>query len=115
MPIHYSCLAASILAAGMGQIAIKGGATGTETFFEQCVNPLTIIGLFTYVLAAAGYLVAIRGIPVSIAFPSVSASYILVGIAAHFLWNEPFGFKQLIAVAFIGVGIVLLHLPSSAA
>ena len=110
MPFYYSFLLAAIFLGVLGQIALKSAANRTEGLFEQFLHPLTIVGLAAYALAAVGYIVAIRRIPVSVAFPSVSASYIFVAIAAHFLWNEPFGIGQLIGIAFIGLGLYFLHL-----
>ena len=112
MLFYYLFLIVSILLGVLGQIALKSGADRTGTFFEQLLNPLTLVGLGAYALAALCYLVSIRRIPVSVAFPSVSASYIAIAIAAHFLWNEPFGLRQLLSIALIGFGIYLLHLPS---
>jgi drug/metabolite transporter (DMT)-like permease len=95
----------------LGQLAIKSGAGRTGSFLQQCLDPFTILGLVAYALAAVGYMVAIRRIPVSVAFPSVSASYIVVAIVAHFLWNEPFGIRQLLAIVLIVSGVYLLNVP----
>ena len=55
------------------------------------------------------YIVALKKIPVSVAFPSVAASYAAVAIIAHLLWNEPFGWPQLGGLLLIGGGILLIH------
>ena len=109
MRFYYSFLAGSILLGSLGQIALKHAANQSENFLNQCLNPLTIFGLIIYALAAVAYMVALRKIPVSVAFPSVSASYMLVAFAAFLLWNEPFGFKQVAAIGIIGAGIYLLN------
>ena len=109
MSIFHWFLVASILLGVAGQLMLKSGAEQAATFVQQCLQPLTIFGFGAYVLSAVCYIVAIRGISVSIAFPSVSASYVLVGIGAHVLWNEPFGRKQLAAFAFIMIGIYCMH------
>jgi len=51
---------------------------------------------------------ALRKIPVSVAFPSVSLSYVVVAVAGHFLWNEPFGFTQIAGLALICGGVLVL-------
>ena len=43
------------------------------------------------------------------AFPSVAASYAVVAVLAHLLWNEPLGWPQIGGIALIGGGIVLIH------
>lgn len=54
-------------------------------------------------------MVALKGLPLSIAFPSVAVSYGLVAIAAHYLWNEPLGLQQVCGIALLGVGLLVLH------
>ena len=107
--ISYVCLAMAILLGIGGQIALKSAADGSGTIIGQIINPLTIIGFAIYILAALCYIVALKKIPVSIAFPSVSASYVLVAVLAHLLWNEPFGLPQITGLLLIGSGVVLIH------
>ena len=110
MAIYYLSLAAAILFGIAGQIALKSGALGSATVAAQFLNPLTIIGFAIYVLAALFYIVALKKIPVSVAFPSVGASYAIVAVLGHLLWNEPFGWPQIGGLVLIGGGILLIHL-----
>ena len=109
MTAYYTSLFAAILIGIAGQIALKSGANGSATVATQFLNPSTIIGLALYVLAALFYIVALKKIPVSIAFPSVAASYAVVAVLAHLLWNEPLGWPQLAGIALIGSGVLLIH------
>lgn len=109
MAIYYLSLIAAILFGIVGQIALKSGALGSSSLVAQFVNPLTIIGFVIYVAAAFCYIVALKKIPVSVAFPSVAASYAVVAVIAHLLWNEPFGWQQLGGLLLIGGGILLIH------
>ena len=110
MTIYYVSLVGAILFGVAGQLALKSGALASPTLAAQFVNPLTIIGFGIYVLAAFCYIVALKKIPVSVAFPSVAASYVVVAVIAHLLWNEPFGLPQLGGLVLIGSGILLIHL-----
>jgi len=107
--IYYLSLVAAILFGIAGQIALKSGALGSATVAAQFLNPLTIVGFAIYVLAALFYIVALKKIPVSVAFPSVGASYAIVAVLGHVLWNEPFGWPQIGGLLLIGGGIVLIH------
>ena len=109
MAIYYVSLAASILLGVAGQITLKSGAVNSATVAAQFVNPLTIIGFAIYVFAAFCYIVALKKIPVSVAFPSIAASYAVVAVIAHLLWNEPLGWPQFGGMLLIGGGILLLH------
>jgi hypothetical protein len=59
--------------------------------------------------AALCYIVALKKIPVSIAFPSVSASYAVIAVLAHILWNEPLGWTQIGGILLISSGVLLIH------
>jgi drug/metabolite transporter (DMT)-like permease len=106
---YYVSLLAAILFGVAGQVALKSGAMAAPTLAAQFVNPLTIAGFVIYVLAAFCYIVALKKIPVSLAFPSVAASYVVVAVIAHWLWDEPFGWPQVGGLLLIGVGILLIH------
>jgi small multidrug resistance pump len=107
--LSYLGLVAAILLGIAGQIALKSAAVGASSFGAQLFNPLTLLGLVIYGLASIAYIVALNRIPVSIAFPSVAASYVIVALLAHFLWNEPLGWAQLGGIALISGGILLIH------
>ena len=109
MAIYYVSLIGAILFGVAGQIALKSGAMSSQTVAAQFVNPLTIIGFAIYVFAAFCYIVALKKIPVSVAFPSIAASYAVVAVIAHFLWNEPLGWPQLGGMLLIAGGILMLH------
>ena len=107
--LSYIGLAGAILFGIAGQIALKSGALASATLAAQFVNPLTLVGIAIYACAAACYIIALQRIPVSVAFPSVSASYAIVAFIAHLLWGEPFGWPQIAALFLILAGIALLH------
>jgi drug/metabolite transporter (DMT)-like permease len=75
---------------------------------SQLLRPSTLCGLALYGFSAVLYIIALRKIPVSVAFPSVSLSYALVAILGHLLFGEPFGVRQIVGIALImgGVGLI---------
>lgn len=107
--LAYLGLAAAIVLGIAGQIALKSAAVGAPSLLAQLFNPLTLLGLAIYALASFGYIVALHRIPVSVAFPSVAASYAIVAVLAHLLWNEPLGWPQLGGIALIACGIFLIN------
>jgi undecaprenyl phosphate-alpha-L-ara4N flippase subunit ArnE len=109
MSVYYTSLLAAILFGIAGQIALKSAAEKSATIAAQFLNPLTIIGLAIYIVAALCYILALKKIPVSIAFPSVAASYAVVAVLAHILWNEPLGWPQLAGIVLICSGVLLIH------
>ncbi|MGE5271793.1 MAG: SMR family transporter [Thiohalocapsa sp.] len=109
MTLYYVCLVSAILFGVAGQVALKSGAVASGSILAQFANPMTLLGLAVYGFAAICYVVALKKIPVSVAFPSVAASYAVVAIIAHLAWDEPFGWPQLAGLLLIGSGILLIH------
>jgi small multidrug resistance pump len=109
MAVYYTSLMAAILLGVGGQIALKSAADGAASLVTQILNPMTIIGFTIYMLAAVCYIIALKKIPVSIAFPSVSASYAIVAVIAHLLWHESLGWPQIAGLFRISSGVVLIN------
>jgi drug/metabolite transporter (DMT)-like permease len=108
MTVYYVALGFGILAGIGGQLLLKAGADAPD-FVSQVLRPSTLCGLALYGSAAFLYIVALRKIPVSVAFPSVSLSYAIVAVLGHFLFGEPFGIKQIGGIALIMGGVVLIN------
>lgn len=108
MTVYYVALGIGILAGIAGQMLLKAGADAPD-FTSQLMRPSTLAGLALYGSAAFLYIIALRKIPVSVAFPSVSLSYAIVAVLGHFLFGEPFGIKQIGGIALIMGGVVLIN------
>jgi drug/metabolite transporter (DMT)-like permease len=107
---YYLALTAAILAGVCGQILLKNGAIHTPGgWVQQILAPYTIGGLLFYIVGALTYIYAIRRVPLTLAFPSNAAAYVLVAVAAHYLWGESFGWHQLAGIVVVGAGIFLLY------
>jgi small multidrug resistance pump len=108
MMVYYLALGIAMLAGVGGQVLLKDGA-GAPNLVAQMLRPSTLGGLALYGFSAVAYIIALRKIPVSVAYPSVALSYALVGILGHFLFGEPFGLKQIGGLALIigGVGLII--------
>ena len=106
---YYAALMAGILLGIAGQILLKTGAERSAGMLAQFLDPFTILGFGAYTVAAVFYIIAIKKIPISQAFPSVSASYVIVALLGHLLWGEPLGWPQIAGLALIAGGILLLH------
>ena len=79
MMIYYVVLGIGILTGIGGQMLLKAGADA-PTLVGQLLRPSTLLGLALYGSAAFLYIFALRKIPVSVAFPSVSLSYAIVAV-----------------------------------
>ncbi len=106
---YYLALAAAIVGGIGGQLLLKAGSVGAESTLAQFMRLPTIIGLGFYAVSAVLYVIALRRIPVSLAFPSVSISYAIIALLGYLLWSEPVGWSQVTGIALICTGVVLLY------
>ncbi|MEO8400828.1 MAG: EamA family transporter [Gammaproteobacteria bacterium] len=114
MIIYYACLFTAIFIGVIGQISLKTGSLHAASANLPGISgiilfqPFIILGLSCYFASAIFYMYSLKQIPLSVAFPSVSLSYVVVALLAHFIWNEPFGSQHMIAIFFILLGVLLL-------
>jgi len=107
----YTSLLIAVALGVLGQISLKAGvirSPSLEFSTHLLLNPFLLAGLAAYFLAALFYINAIRHVPLSVAFPSVSISYVVVALLAHWIWGEAFGRNQILALVLIGAGIYIL-------
>ena len=104
----YLWLGLAIVLGVAGQIVLKTGAETSGDGLAQFLSPWTIGGFGIYFLAALTYIVAIKKIPVSLAYPSVSISYGLLAVLAHILWREPLTWQHWAGIALISSGIFVM-------
>jgi small multidrug resistance pump len=112
MMFSYGVLASAIGLGVLGQLLLKSGVVRSTGFVSTFLDPFTIFGLAAYGLAALCYILAIKRIPLTVAYPSVAISYIVVSAVAHFVWGEPLGWPQLVGIVLIGGGIFMLHVSA---
>ena len=92
MTESYVVLAVSILLGVAGQMLHKAGAGAPGAgLLGQFLAPQSIMGLGVYFAAALCYMYALRKLPVSVAFPVVSLSYVVVALLAWRLYDEQIG------------------------
>jgi multidrug transporter EmrE-like cation transporter len=108
--LSYAALAGAILLGVGGQVLLKYGVGAeSETFLQQLFKPYTLAGLLCYGLAAFLYIVALRKIPVSVAFLSGASSYALVAVLGYALFGESFGLAKIAGLLLIIAGVWLIH------
>ena len=106
---YYLALLAAISLAVFGQVLLKSATQESTNLLGQLLHPLTIAAFGVYAIAAILYIVALKKIPLSIAFPSMSISYGALALLMHWFWNEPFGLPQAAGIILISLGLMVLH------
>jgi small multidrug resistance pump len=105
--MYWVFLVGAMIAAVFGQALLKAGS-GAGSFFQQLLDLRTILGLGCYGGSALLYMVALRGIPLSIALPATALSYIAVAMIGHFIFHEPIGMQRMAGLGMILVGVLVL-------
>ena len=111
MPIspYYLALAGAICLGVGAQVLLKIGSQGAESATAQFMRVPTIAGLVLYLGSAILYVIALRKMSISIAFPTVSLGYVLIAAIDYFVFKEPLGLTQLGGLILIMAGVSLLH------
>lgn len=99
-----------------GQFLLKQGIMAQELSF----NFLSIIkaffsvkvfsGFFLYGISSVFWLFVLKKIPLSVAYPSLSLTYIFIVILSVFILKEPFSVQKIFGVLFIFIGVCLLNI-----
>ena len=103
---------ASVALGTLGQIAFKFGAMemanqpGT-TLLDKIKWPL-VVGIALYGASTILYILALRRLELSFAYPLISIGYVLVLVASYFLFHESITWMRVGGVALILAGITLV-------
>jgi small multidrug resistance pump len=106
---YYLALAAAILVGVGAQVMLKIGSAGSDSVAAQFARPSTLTGLLLYLVSAILYVMALRKMTISIAFPTVAIGYVLIAAIDYFVFKEPLGLAQLAGLVLIMAGVSLLH------
>jgi undecaprenyl phosphate-alpha-L-ara4N flippase subunit ArnE len=92
------------LKAGMDQIgALATGSVGTlmQTALRVVTTPLVFLGLAFYALGSVFWLLVLSKLDLSLAYPMLALTYVLIPLAAQFILGE-----QVPTLRWLGVGII---------
>lgn len=102
-------LAVNILTCA-GQLAQKQAASGEPKRGSQRRHALVWLGVSLLCLGAAMllWLAVLQRVPVGIAYPMLSLNFILVTLAARWLWHETITARQWLGIALIVLGVIFV-------
>ena len=109
----FLALAASLILGIAGQLLMKDAATSSVA--SSAISHLnigkTLLALFIYGLGVLFWIVALRSVRLSIAYPVSSLNYVGIFLGSYYLFGEEINAQRLIGVGliFLGVLLVVLH------
>jgi drug/metabolite transporter (DMT)-like permease len=110
-------LLVSIVLGASGQLMFKGAARGLPSFGELGVGkllltmfttPLILGGFACFFISSLLWIVAIKNVPLSSAYPMVALSYIIIFTGSALLYGEALSWKHFAGAALIVGGILLI-------
>ena len=100
----------------IGQFLLKKGIVEHELSFnflsilKAFFSVKVFFGFFLYGISSVFWLFVLKKLPLSIAYPSLSLTYIFVVILSVFILREPFSIPKLFGILFIFIGVCLLNI-----
>lgn len=122
--ISVALLVVSVAFATAGQLTLKAameaiGRIGTaqvseagQTIARALKEPLLWIGLVLFGISALFWLVVLSRVALSLAYPFVGLSYVVVVVLARFFFHEHVPPLRWVGVSVIAVGIALIGISS---
>jgi drug/metabolite transporter (DMT)-like permease len=109
--ISYVALFASIAFGITGQLLMKFTMSGnnaglTSSFLWQLLFALTI-----YTVGVANWIVALRHVKLSIAYPLTSLNYVGILLGSSYFFDEKISSTRIIGVIAIFIGVLLVAIP----
>jgi multidrug transporter EmrE-like cation transporter len=120
--ISVGLIVASVAFAVAGQVTLKSAMTeigrigsaqvsnATDTVARAAREPRLWIGLALFGISALFWLVVLSRVPLSVAYPFVGMSYVLVVLLSRFVLHEHVPASRWLGVLVVAAGIVIIGL-----
>ena len=112
--MKYFLLAGSMLFALLGQFLLKKGvlvstlAPSIGSIVQTLLSPFILLGLIMYGASAIIWLFVLQRFPLSIAYPALSITYIVVVTLSFILLKEPITPSKVAGILLIVTGVYFL-------
>jgi len=111
----------SVVVTAVAQLCIKvasrqfsGGATAGNavslagSLVQQALHPLSIVAVFAYAISLLLWFLALRDVPLSVAYPFAGLTMALVAALGIVVLGESVDLPKLVGITLIIAGVVLL-------
>jgi multidrug transporter EmrE-like cation transporter len=113
--MKYVWLLASVLLGVIGQLLMKWGLASPKPIWSQGPAVLKMLsswpvlaGLFSYAVSSLFWLVTLKQMNISVAYPMVSLGYVVVVLAGYYLFNESISGMKWAGMVFIMLGVFFI-------
>ena len=115
---YYLSLGISIAFNCASLLLLKKGALAMEDFFENItrvmswvrllLNPYMMAAVVCFGLSFVTWMVALRRLDLSLAYPAVSVSYIIIALASRAMFGEVITLQRGVGMGLVMVGVVVM-------
>ncbi|MEI2395819.1 SMR family transporter [Paenibacillus phytohabitans] len=106
--ITLSALAQIFMKLGTNRVGTLETISFIEKFLKYFSNIYVLLGLFLYGISALLWIVAISKIPLSVAYPMVGFSYVLVFAMSILFLNEQISMVKILGLILIIFGVITI-------
>ena len=101
-----------LLKRGMSGIG-KSGAAGMGVFLKMILSPWVVGGLAVYFMGVISWILALSSLPLTLAYPFGSLSYVGIFIASYFLFKEKITPARWLGIVIIVSGLIIIGFSSA--
>lgn len=105
----------TVLTNAAAQIMLKTGMLSIGTFSLEpasiavaiqrtMVNPMVLLGMFTFVISMSSHLLVLSRVDLSFAYPFLSLAYVVAALYAFFVFRENIDSARMIGIGLICAG-----------
>ena len=99
----------AVVLAALGPILLKKGADGFSLRPRKLLKNRNLLGgIFAYGLSTLVYIPALRGGELTVIYPIISLSFVMVAVLSVFLLGERMNWLKWAGIAFIIAGVSLI-------
>lgn len=105
----YLMVVSCVAVLAVGQILFKSVSNriiGPNGFTDPGTIMIFLIALALYGASTVIWVLALRNLPLSHAYPFMSLGFVIVPVAAHVVFGEALGWRQLSGAVIIAIGII---------
>jgi drug/metabolite transporter (DMT)-like permease len=120
MPVRVlATLLLSIVLGASGQLMFKAASRSLPSFAEIGLprlllylfsTPLILAGFACFFLSAVLWIISLRSVALSTAYPMVALSYVIIFAGSALLFNEQIGWRHIAGAVLIVAGILLINM-----
>jgi len=113
--MKYVLLLLSMTMAVTGQLLFKRGLSSATlvptigSVLQTIFIPTVFLGFFIYGMSSIVWLFVLQKLPLSVAYPSLALTYVIVVMASFVLFKEPLTVDKIVGVLLISIGVFFIN------